>query len=240
MVLEGARLRHRRRSWPPAPRIVQLVYSPAMTHNRFFQSGAVIAWRDNRKGRIGAAVPLRVVEDGPEQIVGWLATGSHFYLPADRNGNLVKDVLDWEKLTELTWQTPDESPGQLIVAPRGEQFSVIVRFVGPAMRLASWYVNLQAPFWRTPIGYDSTDHVLDVVIAADRQSWSWKDQSEFDAAVARGYLSAEERKMIREAGLRAVELAQRGAPPFLNRWENWRPDPSWPVPALPDGWDRIP
>lgn len=225
---------------PRGPQIVQLVYSRAMTHNRLFQPGAVIAWRDNRKGRIGAAVPLQVVEDGPDQFVGWLATGSHFYLPADRNGNLVKDVLAWEQLIKLTWQTPDESPGQLIVAPRGEQFSVILRFVGSAMRLANWYVNLQAPFWRTPVGYDLTDHVLDVVIAADRQSWSWKDEAEFEAAVDRGYLSAHERESIREAGLRAVELALRGAPPFLEQWENWRPDPSWPIPALPDGWAQVP
>jgi hypothetical protein len=210
-----------------------------MTRNRFFPVGTSIAWRDNRRGRIGAAVPVRVVEDGPEQFVGWLPTGSRFFLPADRDGILVKDVLNWEKLVELLWQTPDESPGQLIVAPRGEQFSLIVRFTGRDMRVAGWYVNLQAPFWRTPVGYDSTDYVLDVVVAADRQSWSWKDEAEFEATVDRGYLSALEREGIREAGIRAVELARRGAPPFLDRWENWRPDPSWPVPDLPDGWDEI-
>ncbi len=208
-----------------------------MTRNRFFPVGTSIAWRDNRRGRIGAAVPVRVVEDGPEQFVGWLPIGSRFFLPADRDGNLVKDVLNWERLVELRWQAPDDSPGQLIVAPRGEQFSVIVRFLGSEMRLASWYVNLQAPFWRTPVGYDSTDHVLDAVIAADRQSWSWKDEAEFEAAVDRGYLSAPEREGVREAGLRAVELARRGAPPFIDRWAIWRPDPAWFIPELPGGWE---
>jgi predicted RNA-binding protein associated with RNAse of E/G family len=151
----------------------------------------------------------------------------------------VKDVLNWEKLVELQWQTPDQSHGQLIVAPRGEQFSLIVRFTGQDMRVASWYVNLQAPFWRTPVGYDSTDHVLDVVVASDRRSWSWKDESEFEAAITRGYLSVHERESIREAGLRAVELALRGAPPFLDRWANWRPDSAWSIPELPRGWELM-
>jgi len=26
-------------------------------------------------------------------------------------------------------------------------------------------------------------------------------------------------------------------PPWPTGWEAWRPDPSWPVPELPPGWD---
>ena len=29
------------------------------------------------------------------------------------------------------------------------------------------------------------------------------------------------------------------APPWPTGWEAWRPDPSWPAPALPDGWDVV-
>lgn len=60
-----------------------------MTRDRFFERGSSVAWRDNRRGRVGAALPLVVVEDGPEQFVGWLPTGSRFFLPADGEGNLV-------------------------------------------------------------------------------------------------------------------------------------------------------
>ena len=210
-----------------------------MARNRFFPVGTSIAWRDIRRGRVGAAVPLRVVEDSPGRFVGWLPSGSRFYLPADSNGNLVKDVLGWEKLVELGWSPPHRSPGQLIVAPRTEQFSLIVRFVGESMQVAEWYVNLQAPFWRTPVGYDSTDHILDVVIAADRQSWQWKDEAEFESALQRGYLTPAEAQGIRDAGHRAVELARAGAPPFLDSWRDWRPGAMWPLPALPPGWDRV-
>ena len=25
--------------------------------------------------------------------------------------------------------------------------------------------------------------------------------------------------------------------PFPTGWESWRPDPTWPLPAVPPGWD---
>jgi uncharacterized protein len=31
-----------------------------------------------------------------------------------------------------------------------------------------------------------------------------------------------------------------GEPPFDRDWQDWRPDPRWPVPELPDGWDVDP
>jgi hypothetical protein len=27
--------------------------------------------------------------------------------------------------------------------------------------------------------------------------------------------------------------------PFPTGWEDWRPDPYWPIPQLPVGWDRV-
>lgn len=26
--------------------------------------------------------------------------------------------------------------------------------------------------------------------------------------------------------------------PFSGGWEDWRPDPAWTIPALPEDWDR--
>ena len=49
-----------------------------------------------------------------------------------------------------------------------------------------WYVNLEAPATRTPIGYDTCDYHLDVVIAPDRLSWRWKDEDHIAAAVDHG------------------------------------------------------
>jgi hypothetical protein len=31
-----------------------------------------------------------------------------------------------------------------------------------------------------------------------------------------------------------------GEPPFDRDWKDWRPDPGWPFPQLPEGWDLDP
>ena len=43
-----------------------------------------------------------------------------------------------------------------------------------------------------------------------------------------------------EAGSAVVEQIESWASPFRDGWENWRPDPQWPVPLLPRDWDGTP
>ena len=72
------------------------------------------------------------------------------------------------------------------------------------------------------------DHVL--------LRWSWKDEHEVPVAIAEGFLTEDEAAAARAEGERVIELVERRASPFSDGWERWRPDPSWPVPALPEGW----
>jgi hypothetical protein len=44
---------------------------------------------------------------------------------------------------------------------------------------------------------------------------------------------------MRADGERAVRRILDREPPFDRDWTTWRPDPSWPVPILPEGWDRV-
>ena len=65
-------------------------------------------------------------------------------------------------------------------------------------------------------------------------SWSWKDEHELEAASRLGRFSPDEAAAIRAEGERVI-----AAWPFPTGWEDWRPDPSWPIPQLPEGWDRV-
>jgi predicted RNA-binding protein associated with RNAse of E/G family len=94
-----------------------------------------------------------------------------------------------------------------------------------------WYVNLQDPLRPTSLGWDTRDHTLDITVEPDG-TWSWKDEDHLAAAVARGRFSEEEARAIRAEGERVI--AER---PWPTGWEEWRPDPSWVRPQLPDGWD---
>src|SRR5262249_6796237 len=84
-----------------------------------------------------------------------------------------------------------------------------------------------------------TDHVLDAVVSADRATWRWEDEDELAEALALGLLSADRAEFLRGEGLRAIERVQSSQPPYDRSWERWRPDPAWPVPSLPPGWDAL-
>lgn len=101
----------------------------------------------------------------------------------------------------------------------------------------TWYVNLQPPFRRTLEGIATGDYLLDLIVTPDLR-WSWKDEDEFEAVCAAGGFTDNERRRIREEGLRMAERIESRQWPFNSEWPRWRPDPSWPVPSLPDDWQR--
>jgi protein associated with RNAse G/E len=54
-------------------------------------------------------------------------------------------------------------------------------WTGPGRHLG-WYVNLQCPYRRTPLGIEAMDLMLDIVVEPD-MTWRWKDDDEFDEIV---------------------------------------------------------
>jgi uncharacterized protein len=93
-----------------------------------------------------------------------------------------------------------------------------------------WYVNLQTPLGRTPLGFDTTDLALDLWVEPDGTP-HWKDEDDFAEARALGVLDDESAAAMRAEGERVLEEW-----PFPTGWEDWRPDPDWPVPQLPARW----
>lgn len=103
-------------------------------------------------------------------------------------------------------------------------------------------INLQAPFRRTPLGFDTTDNTLDVSITPDLD-WSWKDSEQVEARVAAGLTFQEEAAAFRaEAESVIADLEERRSY-FANdlaRWRDWVPEPAWTAPALTPGWHDEP
>jgi hypothetical protein len=120
----------------------------------------------------------------------------------------------------------------------GEPWSVWL-FWEPGWRFKNWYVNLEEPRTRWARGIDSQDHFLDISVRSDR-SWQWLDEDEFAQAQRAGLVSPQQARAIRKAGLAAVDTIRAWAAPFSDGWQDWRPDPGWPVPVLPPDWDRLP
>jgi len=178
------------------------------------------AWRDVHKGRVWRAVACRVVRDSHEIIALWIPAGAPTKIPA---GGLRIPGADWD-LVDTT-----SSRDQVCLSRPGRAHSIYV-FWGPDGRFSHWYVNFERPLRRSPVGFDTFDEKLDLIVEPDG-SFRWKDEDELEQAAAAGLLDA--------AGVRAEAERVLAEWPFPTGWEGWRPDESWPVPQLPAGWDRV-
>lgn len=199
-----------------------------------FRPGETIALREIWRGRVFEARPTIVVEDAPDQTMLLLPGGVGCGVPIGSDGRELR--------------VPDR-PWRLEIRRRGNE--PILSFAWPKTPYAVllwttddgrrvWYVNLQDPLTRTPLGFDTVDHALDVVVELDGSSVRWKDEEELSEAVSTGLFSAEAAARFRASGERAVERIRRGDPPFDRRWDDWRPDPAWARARLPEGWDAAP
>lgn len=121
----------------------------------------------------------------------------------------------------------------------GERYAVWHFWKGDERRFTGWYVNLQEPLHRTPIGFDTHDLELDVWIPAGG-TWSFKDDELLDVRVTEGRFTPAEAAEIRALGAEIGAMLDAGEQWWDPSWSRWRPDPAWAVPAPADGWETVP
>jgi hypothetical protein len=195
-----------------------------------FRWGDALAWVE----------PVTVVEDSPACIALYLAMDTPIKRPVGKDGLPIPRFQSYESQDRVPWRLGDArwvEHSVLWLARPGAAHAIGLFWQGAERAFIGWYGNLQAPLVRTPIGFDSIDHVLDVQIAPDR-AWNWKDEDEFALVQRRGYISPEQAMAIRAEGERVIAAAEQNSWPFDAGWERWQPDPSWPIPTIPDGWDK--
>ena len=206
----------------------------------FAAPGEHILFRSVKDGKLHGALPVTVVRDDPELNVVYLAAGTPVRWPALPDGRDLRSIPP-EEAFRAGWTTVErawQGHGILMVTEPGAAHSVWLFWQGPQRDFWGWYVNLQAPLRRTPLGYDSEDHTLDIWVERPRE-WEWKDEHELEAAVAVGYYTPEQAAEIRAEGERVVARIESWDSPFSDGWENWQPDGDWPLPELPADWDRV-
>jgi hypothetical protein len=101
---------------------------------------------------------------------------------------------------------------------------------------STFYVNLEQPWTRTPIGYDSHDWILDLVVRISPFQSEWKDVDELEWSVQAGVVSVATARDIRTAGRSALRSAQAHDWPFGVDWDHGLLDDNWPVPKLAPRW----
>ena len=190
---------------------------------------------------IGLARPVTVVADGANDIVLYSHPGTQIAtrgvvnyrsLGLSERIDIRYRMLDPEvgEFREAT--TPDSHV--LTLTPHESCHSVML-FWSPEWQFKSWYVNFQSPIHRVRHGVQLHDYALDLVVNPD-MSWSWKDEDEFEVLITGGFFSADQVSSIRTEAARLVHAIESVGSPFCDSWEDWRPDPNWPTPPLPDDW----
>ena len=193
-----------------------------------WSEGDVALLRFIRYGKVRRASPHVVVSDSPELVALHIDVGTPAKVAA-WDGRPIRGQADRDwALRDHVWS----SYRVLRLIRWGEPHSLEL-FWREDGSLAGWYVNLQEPLRRSRLGFDTDDLVLDIWIEAEG-SWQWKDADELEEAVRLGRFAPAEAAAIRADGERVL-----AARPWPTGWEDWRPDPAWPLPQLPPGWDVV-
>ena len=191
-----------------------------------WSTGEVVLRREVlNDGRVWLEMPVIVVQDAPGLLATYIGDGAPLRFPPG------------------DWPTPDgrhpwhehtswENHGVLMLQRPGEAYAVWVFWSGPNRDFACWYINLQEPFRRTPLGYDTQDLELDIVVPPDG-SWRLKDDEVLEQRVREGRFTRDQVAAVRAEAAHVTDDLDAGRRWWSDEWARWRPDPRWPKPALP-------
>ena len=195
-----------------------------------WQRGDTIVMRSLYRGQIRYAFAQTVVEERDGLVASYLRPGTPgVMMGRDKAGRYLKRWAQDIPAVPHVW----ERTSVLWLTRPGEPYALALFWDEGHDHFLGWYVNLQTPAVRTAVGLDTTDLALDAWIEPDG-TWQWKDEDDLAHGVELGIWSPGEAAEIRAEGERVLD-----AWPFPTGWEEFRPDPAWAIPSLPDDWDRV-
>jgi len=181
------------------------------------------------------AYPTIVVQDTSDMIALYMPAGvlgkdtDHKPTPKELLSPAQINIIDYQ------WNRTDV----LFLIVPGDSFSTYIMWETGTRNLDCWYINLQEPIRRTNIGFDTMDHMLDVVISPDMTEWKWKDADEFAEAQKIGFYSAEKARRIWAEGEKAIRYLTSERRSSYEKWKEWQPNPVWKIPKLSPAWDSV-
>ena len=194
--------------------------------------GEPIVRRQIVHGRPWLGWMVNVVEDSPEMLVTYSPEGTPFHFP------------------DGDWPTPDglhpwhgfeswNGPGALMVQRPADPYAVWHFWNQDDGSFRGWYVNFEAPFERTAIGFDTQDLELDIWIRPDG-SWEFKDIDLLWERHDQGRFTLIEVRRILELGEHVGAAIESGDWWWDRSWTEFEPDPDWEIGAMPEGWTLLP
>lgn len=210
----------------------------AAARSAFFRHGDVVALRYiTTGGRIEMCWPLRVVADGPELVALFIAAGSP-YKAAPKRTAVEKRRQSRPSLPphEYVWRTDTL---RLMVPGRSHSVSLSWAREGETRRLLKYFVNMEEPLRRTPVGFDTQDHTIDIELTPELAA-RWRDEDELASHVSQGFYTEALAAAARAEGEAALEAIRRREHVCTHGWAEWRPPAEWKPARFVDGWDTTP
>lgn len=223
---------------PIMPFDVGVDHSSPMTTTRLRRPGDIVVLRYiTTDGGIEMCWPCRVVEDREDFVALFIAAGSPFKAGYKRSAaEKRRQPRTALPPTEQVWRNDT-----LRVMLPGRSHSVSLSWAPEAgkRRLLKYFINLEEPFRRTAVGFDTQDHTLDIE-ATPELDWRWRDEQELANHIAEGFYTDALAEAARLEGERAIESMRRHEHECMRGWSEWSPPPEWGLPPFVAGWDTTP
>lgn len=205
-----------------------------------WKSGDIVILREIFQSKISSAFPVIMIKDSPEEIALALVPGAEGFVTEDyskgkQNGKRRWDFKDkpW-KLENHIWHT---NRVLILIEPQ-KYYAINYFWDDKTNEFSCYYVNFQLPFQRSHCGIDTLDLEIDLVIDSDF-SYRWKDLDDYQKSIDSGIITNEWAQEIENAKQEVFEKLSKRQYPFDESWLNWKLDPCWPAPKLPENWDKV-
>jgi predicted RNA-binding protein associated with RNAse of E/G family len=186
---------------------------------------SVVTFRSIFRGRLLYSTPGWLLEATPTHIVTAIVPGAQTLQVVTPRSSVIRDLAEGREQTAIV---PWHTHRVVWLMPFNAAHAIGHFWSDASGEFLGYYVNMQAPLRRSLVGYDSLDHVLDILVAPEG-TWRWKDEDELEEAMQLGLFTATEAGHIRAEGERVIERLPSLLP---TGWENWQPDPQRSVSTL--------
>ena len=189
---------------------------------RRFAPGASVVWRsvDRERRLVQTVWPWTVVRDDGNGIVLFMRSGTvGKQRTGTRGGPRDRMLLQWDGgHRDVVWH----STNVVRLYHEGDEYSIWIARDDTSGDVLWRYINLEAPWIRTSIGFDSRDHYLDLYSEREDDAWHWKDEDEVAWLVEQGRITPAFADATRKAGERAVARINEGESMLDAAWATWR------------------
>ncbi len=205
---------------------------------QYAHGDAVVLRYITTDGRIEMCWPCRVVEDRDDLLALFIAAGSPYKAgPKKTAVEKRRGPRSPVPPDEYVWRNDTL---RLMFPGRSHSVSMFWGSQAGTRRLLKYFVNMEEPFRRTAVGFDTRDHTLDIEVTPELD-WRWRDEQELTNHVMEGFYTAELASAARSEGERVIEAIRLREHECVRGWPDWWPPLEWAAaPPFVDGWDTTP